>query len=295
MESRSASSLLRSATAAAAAVGLSAAGLWTFWLAGAGSLAAVRASGPDAAEDLLLLGAAGVGAVLLAWLGLGVTLSALSAAPGAVGRLATVAAEHVAPAAVRRLTAAVVGAAIATAATPAAHADSPFPAPPLTPTTSQTAPAPDPAFGITVRAPVVDAVPDPGTTTGPVATVPDPGFGAGIRTAPATTSAPAPSATTTTAPAPTPAKETRTPPALGPLGPAPHTPSPSSGARRVTVVRGDSLWAIAARHLGPQATRQQVAHEWPRWYAANRKVIGPDPNLIRVGQVLTAPTSGASS
>ncbi len=192
METRSASSLLRSATAAAAAVGLSGAGLWTFWLAGAGSLAAVRASGPDAAEDLLVLGAAGVGAVLLAWLGLGVTLSALSAAPGAVGRLATVAAEHVAPAAVRRLTAAVVGAAIATAATPAAHADSPFPAPPLTPTTSQTAPAPDPAFGITVRAPVVDAVPDPGTTTGPVATVPDPGFGAGIRTAPATTSAPAP-------------------------------------------------------------------------------------------------------
>ena len=295
MRSRSASSFLRSATAASGAVGLSAVGLWTFWLAGAGSLTAVRASGSDTAEDLLVLGAAGVGAVLLAWLGLGVTLSALSAAPGAVGRLATVAAEHVAPAAVRRLTAAVVGAAIATAATPAAHADSPFPAPPLTPTTSQTAPAPDPAFGITVRAPVVDAVPDPGTTTGRVATVPDPGFGAGIRTAPATTSAPAPSTTTTTAPAPTPAEETRTPPTLGPLGPAPHTPSPSSGARHVTVVRGDSLWAIAARHLGPQATRRQVAHEWPRWYAANRKVIGPDPNLIRVGQVLTAPNSGASS
>jgi nucleoid-associated protein YgaU len=61
------------------------------------------------------------------------------------------------------------------------------------------------------------------------------------------------------------------------------------------VVRGDSLWVIAARHLGPQATRQQVAREWPRWYAANRKVIGPDPNLIRVGQVLTPPTPGASS
>ena len=61
------------------------------------------------------------------------------------------------------------------------------------------------------------------------------------------------------------------------------------------MARGDSLWAIAARHLGPHATRRQVAHEWPRWYAANRKVIGPDPNLIRVGQVLTAPTSGASS
>ena len=60
MKTRSASSLLRSATAGAAAVGLSAAGLWTFFLAGAGSLTAVRASGPDAAEDLLGLGAAGV-------------------------------------------------------------------------------------------------------------------------------------------------------------------------------------------------------------------------------------------
>ena len=127
-----------------------------------------------------------------------------------------------------------VGAALATAATPAwrtrtarspappAHADQP----------DQTAAAGTrPGVRVTVRAPVVDAVPDPGTTTGPVATVPDPGFGAGIRTAPATTSAPGPSATTTTAPAPTPAEETRTPPALGPLGPAPHTPSPSSGAR----------------------------------------------------------------
>lgn len=84
METRSASSLRRSATAAAGALLLSAVGLWAFWLAGAGSLTAVRATGPDAAEDLLVLGAAGVGAVLLAWLGLGVILSALGAAPGAL-------------------------------------------------------------------------------------------------------------------------------------------------------------------------------------------------------------------
>ena len=62
----------------------------------------------------------------------------------------------------------------------------------------------------------------------------------------------------------------------------------------VTVVRGDSLWAIAHRHLGAQANAQQIAREWPRWYAANRTVIGPNPNLIRAGQVLTVPTSGPS-
>ncbi len=85
------------------------------------------------------------------------------------------------------------------------------------------------------------------------------------------------------------------PPALGPLGPAPHTPSSEQARRTVTVVRGDSLWSIAARHLGPHATAQQVAREWPRWYAANRRVIGSDPDLIRVGQVLTAPSTGAGS
>jgi nucleoid-associated protein YgaU len=85
------------------------------------------------------------------------------------------------------------------------------------------------------------------------------------------------------------------PPALGPLGPAPHTPSSEQSRRTVTVVRGDSLWSIAARHLGPHATDQQVAREWPRWYAVNRRVIGSDPDLIRVGQVLTAPGTGAGS
>jgi nucleoid-associated protein YgaU len=61
------------------------------------------------------------------------------------------------------------------------------------------------------------------------------------------------------------------------------------------VVRGDSLWVIARHHLGPNATAQQVAREWARWYAANRSVIGSNPNLIRAGQVLTAPNPGSSS
>jgi len=57
----------------------------------------------------------------------------------------------------------------------------------------------------------------------------------------------------------------------------------------VVVRRGDSLWRIAARHLGPQVTEAQVAAAWPRWYAANRAVVGPDPNLLLPGQRLIPP------
>ena len=59
------------------------------------------------------------------------------------------------------------------------------------------------------------------------------------------------------------------------------------------MVRGDSLWAIAARHLGPGATDAEVAREWPRWYAANRDTIGADPDLLLPGQVLRVPGSPA--
>ena len=52
---------------------------------------------------------------------------------------------------------------------------------------------------------------------------------------------------------------------------------------------GESLWSIAATELGPNATTTQIATRWPDWYAANRALIGPDPNLIRPGQVFRTP------
>lgn len=61
----------------------------------------------------------------------------------------------------------------------------------------------------------------------------------------------------------------------------------------VVVRRGDSLWAVAARHLGPDASPAHVAAEWPRWYAANRHLIGDDPSRILPGQVLQAPGSAS--
>lgn len=67
-------------------------------------------------------------------------------------------------------------------------------------------------------------------------------------------------------------------------------PSPQrSAAAEVVVRRGDSLWVIAARHLDAGAGAAEIAAEWPRWYSANRELIGPDPDLLRPGQRLRPP------
>ena len=55
--------------------------------------------------------------------------------------------------------------------------------------------------------------------------------------------------------------------------------------------RGDSLWDIAARHLGPDASAADVAVEWPRWHHANRDVIGADPDLL-IRTAAGAPAGG---
>lgn len=62
---------------------------------------------------------------------------------------------------------------------------------------------------------------------------------------------------------------------------------------RVVVRRGDTLWDLCARHLGPRATTADIAQEWPRWYDANIGVIGPDPDLILPGQELVVPERGS--
>jgi hypothetical protein len=81
----------------------------------------------------------------------------------------------------------------------------------------------------------------------------------------------------------------RTPPASpGPLpGHAPAREQPGEGT--VTVRAGDTLWDIAARDLGALATDAEIAAHWPRWYAANRDVIGADPAFLVPGQILNPP------
>lgn len=83
------------------------------------------------------------------------------------------------------------------------------------------------------------------------------------------------------------------------VDPGPLTAHPVRSARQqpasaapVTVVAGDSLWSIAARGLGGSpASDADVALEWPRWYQANRAVVGDNPDVLLPGQVLRPPST----
>ena len=60
------------------------------------------------------------------------------------------------------------------------------------------------------------------------------------------------------------------------------------------VVRSDTLWDIARRHLPGPATAVEIARAWPRWYAANRAVIGSDPDHLVPGMRLRVPADRAT-
>lgn len=83
-----------------------------------------------------------------------------------------------------------------------------------------------------------------------------------------------------------------TPPA--PAAALPTAPA-ATATSHVVVEPGDSLWSIAADALGPSATPAQVAAAWPRWWAANRAVVGAHPDLIHPGQRLTPPDPSPST
>lgn len=71
-----------------------------------------------------------------------------------------------------------------------------------------------------------------------------------------------------------------------PLSPRdPRTPV----AERVRVRPGDSLWRITAARLPRTAGAGRIAEGVDRLYRLNRDRIGPDPNLLRPGQVLRLP------
>lgn len=76
-------------------------------------------------------------------------------------------------------------------------------------------------------------------------------------------------------------------------GSGPALPPIWGGGQRsasdVVVQAGDSLWRIAQRRLGPDATDADIDREWRLWYQHNRHIIGPQPDLIQPGQTLRPP------
>lgn len=65
---------------------------------------------------------------------------------------------------------------------------------------------------------------------------------------------------------------------------------PGGGPDQVVVRSGDSLWTLAAGDLPAAASDADISRRWREIYAANRPVIGPDPDLIVPGQRLLLPS-----
>ena len=261
--------------------------------------ATLQAPGPARPADALLLCVTAAGTLLVAWVVLSLALSLLAALPGAGGALAARGAATLAPATVRRLAGALLGASLgATLSAGSAGATvtvAPATATPMA-TWSAAPVAGDPTGGVPSAAwPLTPgghsarastgAGPSGGTGEGSGAT-----DGRSVDAAAGTTDG-----TGATAPdaAWTPPRPDRTP---VPDPEALHLLSraPDAGTlvdEDVVVRRGDTLWSIAARFLGPAATAEEIAREWPRWHEANRHAVGDDPDLIQPGQVLQPPTT----
>lgn len=238
------------------------------------SWTAVAAAGPAGPADGILLLAGLGGALLTLWLGLGLTLSALSALPGALGQVCRALAARIAPAAVRKVVAFVLGTTLTAAFLPGNAAAG---------ISHETHGPAVVAAAKYVGGSLADAAPDASFR---YVSEPPPMTGA-------TDAAPLPlwSLDKVAPPQPT-APPDRLATSSELMGSARFAPA----IDRIVVHRGDTLWSIAARHLGSDATSADIDSEWRRWLAANLAVIGDDANLILPGQLLRPPPApGADS
>ncbi len=228
-----------------------------------------RGASPRLDEALTLVCAVAALAIAVWFVG-AIVLSVLASLPGWVGRLARRSADRLAPSTARRVAAVLTGAVLAGSVLPAHAVDG---------SAGRSGPT-------TSRAQVGATLPFPGWV--------------GSR------AADAPRAGNQAAPGPDPASggpATGHPPLPGWVPDRPVVraqPDPrlmgagrdvvdAEGEVDVVVRRGDTLWGLVHRHLGAGATEAEVAAVWPRWYAANRAVIGADPDLLLPGQVLRVP------
>lgn len=209
--------------------------------------AVILGPGRTAVDELVTAISAAAALALLVWVALGLLVSVLAVIPGPWGALTASVQDHVAPAAVRRWAALLLGAAIASTITPA---------------------------GATATLPV-------SSVSTPAA--PAPGWSTLDEVSRSGSAAPAPDWT------PAPTRD------LPPVSLTTPRQSADPAQHEVTVRRGDTLWDLAAAHLPAEATDAEIATSWQQWYVTNRAVIGPDPDLILPGQVLTVPADESAT
>ena len=96
---------------------------------------------------------------------------------------------------------------------------------------------------------------------------------------------------------PVPDRATTTTEWLGTVaGSRPAREAPPAETRdAVRVEPGDTLWGLAGATLPADATADEIDRRWRAIYRANRDTIGADPDLIRPGQRLVLPPTGAES
>lgn len=212
--------------------------------------------GRASVDELVIAMSAAAALVLLLWVAMGLLASVLAALPGPIGNLGRRARDAIAPEAVRRCAALLLGVAVVSACGPGGAAAAEVGTVRLlVEEVSSPAPAPlwvQPAAAAPAPAPAPTPAPAPAWTPVPVRDLP-----------PVTLTAPRPVA-------------------------EPERPV-------VTVHRGDTLWDLAAAHLSPEATDGEIAASWHRWWEENRHVIGTDPDHILPGQVLTVPVAVPAS
>lgn len=233
-------------------------------------------------------------ALLAGWLTAVLLLSLLAALPGELGRRATAVRDRVTPALVRRWAAIALGASVTATVLPGTAVaaavrttDGETPEPGWRPASTPTSAASAPTAPTTAPVPAPTPSTSSATTSAPT-DLPGPGWGgrgAGTTSAPVDTATTAPTAT------PRPGWTPRRPPARQRTDPHLLTGRHRADSiHEVTVRRGDTLWSIAAARLGPEANDHEIAAAWPRWHAANRAVIGPDPHVLLPGTLITPPT-----
>ncbi|MDQ0673479.1 hypothetical protein QFZ36_001040 [Pseudarthrobacter siccitolerans] len=227
------------------------------------------------AEDLLAAAAAVSGALLVGWWFLSLLLAGASTVLDRMGKIrAAAATRRLSPAFMQRLVLAALS--VQLVAGPAAHADTAGPGPEWAPTQQRVSTAPA----------------DPGTGTGSAG--PEDG---GDSTDPRIAHQPLEEALKDNAAAPSTVEPGWQPaaPVVSPgllVAPASRSvDSAGMGAASVTVLSGDTLWDIAASAIGPGATDMEVALEWPRWFEANRAIIGQNPDALLPGQILQPPSA----